>query len=92
MQQMAWPHLYRVTLHSIRDERDEYTVLSWQGSPKAVAMAVEVHYGPEIRFWRRRKKWTIYAVEVEDLGDAPRTTSGTVGQGPPGYLEDRAEF
>jgi hypothetical protein len=89
---MTWPRLYRVTLRGIRDERKQYTVLSWLGAPKAVAMAIEVHYGPEIRFWRRRKAWTVYDVEVEDLGDAPRQSDGVVGQGPPGYLEDRAEF
>ena len=92
MPHMDWPHLYRVTLRGIGDERKEYTVLSWLGSHKAVAMAVEVHYGPEIKFWRRRRAWTVYDVVVDDLGPAPRTKGGMVGEGPPGYLDDRSEF
>jgi hypothetical protein len=88
---MDWPHFYRVILHGISQERREYVVLSWLGASKAVAMAVEVHYGPEIRFWRRRT-WTVYDVEVEDQGPASRTSTGLVGGGPPGYLSDRSEF
>jgi hypothetical protein len=82
---MDWPRLYRVRLADlINEHHSDFTVLSWLGPHKAVAMAVEVHL--------QRKRWPIYAVEVEDLGPAPRQADGIVGEGPRGYLEDRSEF
>jgi len=86
---MPWPHLYRVTLGGIKGEVKIETVLSWLGEHKAVAMAVEAHgsgwLGP-------KKTWPVYAVEVEDLGLAPKDRHGMVGSGPRGTLEDRSEF
>lgn len=86
------PRLYRVTLTSIEGEREDHTALSFLGPQKAVAMAVEAHYGPDLRHLFRRTTWAIYDVEVEDVGPAPRTRSGLIGAGPRGTLEDRAEF
>jgi 1,2-phenylacetyl-CoA epoxidase PaaB subunit len=86
MAQMEWPHLYRVYLRDVADQhRAEYTVLSWLGGHKAVAMAVEEHC-------RQPEAWSVYDVQALDIGPAPRQPDGTVGQGPAGYLEDRAEF
>jgi hypothetical protein len=65
------------------------TVLSWLGEHKAVAMAVEVHLGG---WWALRESWLVPSVAVEDLGLAPLRSDGTVGEGPPGCLEDRMEF
>jgi hypothetical protein len=89
MERMSWPHLYRVTLRGIEGQIRVETVLSWQGGHKAVAVAVEVHMGG---WWAPEKTWPVYSVDVEDQGLAPTNPDGTVGQGPPGYLEDRAEF
>jgi hypothetical protein len=86
---MTWPHIYRITLHGISGEKRVDTVLSWLNEHKAVAIAVEVHYGG---WWVPKKTWPVYSVEVDDLSAAPANEDGTVGQGPPGYLEDRAEF
>jgi hypothetical protein len=89
MADVAWPHLYRVTLRGIGGETRIETALSWKGEHKAVAMAVAVHTGGLLG---PTKTWPVYSVEIEDLGPAPTNPDGTVGQGPPGYLEDRAEF
>lgn len=84
--QMQWPHLYRVTLFGLVDGQElSLVALSWFDDKKAVAMAAEEHR-------RRSVNWWIYAVRTDDLGPAPRSGDGTVGQGPPGYLEDRMEF
>jgi hypothetical protein len=85
-----WPHIYRVTLRGISGEKRVDTVLSWLNEHKAVAMAVEVHYGG---WWAAKKKtWPVYSVEVDDLSAAPADEDGTVGEGPRGTLLDRAEF
>jgi len=73
---MSWPNIYRVTLHGRKHETREETVLSWLGAYKAVAMVVQAHssgwFGP-------KKTWSVYAVEVDDLGPAPSNRDGTVG-------------
>jgi hypothetical protein len=56
---MPWPHLYRVTLRGVRDEKEVTTVLSWLGDHKAVALAVEAHAGGWIG---PKKTWPVYAV------------------------------
>jgi hypothetical protein len=80
-----WPHVYRVTLRGLAGDELVVTALSWLGDQKAVVMAVEEHH-------RRGLEWPIYEVSTEDTGPAPREPDGLVGHGPPGYLEDRAEF
>jgi hypothetical protein len=86
MPQMDWPHVYHVTLREGLGLRvAEYDVLSWLGGHKAVAMAMEQHA-------RQPESWPVYDVDVWDTGPAPKEPDGTVGHGPPGYLEDRVEF
>jgi hypothetical protein len=83
---MDWPHLYHVTLSDTGNQhRAEFDVLTWLGELNAVAMAMEAHDSGS-------GQWHVYAVNVSDAGPAPRQPDGTVGQGPPGYLEDRDEF
>ena len=90
MERMPWPHLYKVTLRGSGGQSEEVkTVLSWLGEHKAVAMAVEVHLGG---WWAPKESWPVYSVAVEDLGLVPANADGTVGEGPPGVLEDRMEF
>jgi hypothetical protein len=84
--QIAWPHLYRVSLADIRgDQHSEFTIMSELGGYKAVAIAMEVHC-------EDRDAWRVYVVEVKDLGLAPTNPGGTVGLGPPGTIDDRNEF
>ena len=88
MEHRDWPHIYRVTLRGVMGEQRVQTVLSFLGEYKAVAMVVAGHTGG---WFGPKKTWPVYAVEVEDLGDAPKNSDGTVGC-PKGCWDDRSEF
>lgn len=81
---MSWPMIIRVTLRSADGEHVEYPVLTFFGEAKAIAIATEVHLVSG--------GWPVVAASTEVIGPAPRNPDGTVGEGPPGVLEDRAEF
>jgi hypothetical protein len=85
------PHLYRVLLLGSHGQRREFTALSWLGSHKAVAMAVEAHYGPTMTRWFGRRAWTIFDVKVEDMGPPQRNPNGSIVGGWKPLLEDRSE-
>jgi len=76
--------MIEVTLRSVDGQEWIYTALTFLGEPKAIAMATEVH----VRWGR----WPIYSASAKVIGPAPRNADGTVGEGPPGVLEDRMEF
>jgi hypothetical protein len=65
------------------DER-LYVVLTWLGQEKAIAIAtradIQWHSGTD----------GLYDLEIEEVGPAPRTASGTVELG--SDLHDRMEF
>jgi hypothetical protein len=79
-----WPSIIEVTLRSIDGHDAAYTALTFYGEPKAIAMATEAHY--------RSGRPRVDSASANVIGPAPRNTDGTVGQGPPGVLEDRGEF
>lgn len=92
MEPTSWPRVYRVTLFNLLgDERDDRTVLTFLGPNKAIALAVEAHYGADIRRLWGRQTWPVYDLAVDDIGPAPPNADGTVGS-LPGMIEDRAEF
>jgi hypothetical protein len=88
VEQAPWPHIYRVTLRGIEGQTRIETVLSWLGDHKAVAMVVQAHSSGWVGL---RRTWSVYAVDVDDLGLAPRNKDGTVGI-PKGCWDDRNEF
>jgi hypothetical protein len=85
---MDWPHVYRVTLRGIDGQTRIQDALSFFGRDKAIAMVVQGHasgwFGP-------KKTWSVFTVEVEDRGLAPKNKDGTVGC-PAGCWDDRSEF
>ena len=87
-ERLEWPHVYRVALQGLNGEARVQTVLTFFGELKAVAMVVQGHptgwLGP-------KRAWPVYAVEVDDLGPAPKNKDGTVGC-PEGCWDDRSEF
>lgn len=76
--------IVRVTLRAADGQLAEYQVLTYLGEAKAVAEATEVHL--------RWGRWPVSGAATEVIGPAPRNPDGTVGEGPPGVLEDRYEF
>jgi hypothetical protein len=84
MSRADWPSIIEVTLGSVDGREATYTALTFLGESKAIAMATETHLQ-----WRR---WPVYSAMTRVIGPAPRNADGTVGEGPPGVLEDRMEF
>jgi hypothetical protein len=83
--QQTWPERFRVTLRNREGGSWRYTVATWLGRDKAIALAASTH----VR--RHGDEATIYDVEVEDLGRAARDAKGLVAL-ETGDLSDRAEF
>jgi hypothetical protein len=71
-------------VHPVTGDARVFSVLTWLGSDKAVAMAAQADgrgFGVDTG---------LYDVEVEELGPAPRSADGTVDVGED--LHDRMEF
>ena len=77
------PQRFRITIHTVDDESFDYSVVSWFGRDKAVAIAALAHKG-------RRAGKGVYRVQVEDLGPLVEGTDPGEIQGD--EFLDRAEW
>ncbi len=70
MNEKSYPDRYEVVFTSIESKKHSYTVCTWLGSEKAIAMSAEHH--------NFKKRPQIYSVSVTELGRAKQTDSGVV--------------
>jgi hypothetical protein len=85
LERMDWPHLYRVQVKDVTGTNGfDVVILTFFGQPKAEWFGREAHRA-------RRLPWAIETIDATDLGPAPKTDEG-YPTGPPGFLDDQAEF
>ncbi len=83
--QRSWPKRFRVTVHTRAGGSASYSVVTWLGQGKAIAMAVAAHLR------RHPESEEIYDVAIEDLGQVARDAQGAMAF-ERRDLTDRAEF